>query len=72
MEAKRPREPDSNEKTKGNANRLEQWRLGRQVEQEHYTVLKGDQKRIDQIVRDHLNEDPHYYTKLRKCVKDHH
>lgn len=57
----------SSGKTKRDASHLQEWKIGREVEQEHYAVLKGNQQAVDRIVRDHLKEDPHYYTKLRKC-----
>lgn len=36
--------------------------LGRAVEREH----TKDEAKIDEIVTDHLTEDPHYYSKLDK------
>lgn len=34
-------------------------------EQEHLKEVGGDQNKLADIVRDHLREDPRYYTKLR-------
>jgi len=40
--------------------------MGKKVEKEHWTTVKGDMEMIMGIVRDHLKEDPNYYTKLNK------
>ena len=39
---------------------------GLEIETEHYKTVGGDMEKIAQIVRDHLAEDPEYYTKLRR------
>jgi hypothetical protein len=41
----------------------EQLKLGIEIEQEHTTDLAKAEK----IARDHLAEDPEYYTKLKKA-----
>lgn len=41
----------------------EQLRIGIEVELEH----TDDEKVAEKIARDHLAEDPHYYTKLKKA-----
>lgn len=41
----------------------EQLKLGIEIEQEHTTDLAEAEK----IARDHLAEDPEYYTKLKKA-----
>jgi hypothetical protein len=41
----------------------EQLKMGIKVEMEHTDDLKIAEK----IARDHLNEDPHYYTKLKRA-----
>ena len=38
----------------------EEVKLGKEVESEH----TKDKKYVEEIVADHLTEDPHYYTKL--------
>ena len=42
---------------------MKQLAMGRKVEQEHTTSIKT----ADEIARDHLGEDPNYYTKLAKA-----
>lgn len=39
----------------------EQVKMGRKIEKEH----TDDESKIDEIVMDHLTEDPKYYTKLK-------
>jgi len=41
----------------------EQLKIGIEVELEH----TDDEKVAEKIARDHLQEDPHYYTKLKKA-----
>jgi hypothetical protein len=41
----------------------EQLQIGIGVEKEH----TDDEKLAEEIARDHLAEDPHYYTKLKKA-----
>jgi hypothetical protein len=41
----------------------EQLQIGIEVEKEH----TDDEKLAEKIARDHLAEDPHYYTKLNKA-----
>jgi hypothetical protein len=41
----------------------EQLQIGIEVEKEH----TDDEKLAEKIARDHLAEDPHYYTKLMKA-----
>ena len=41
----------------------EQLNIGIEVEKEH----TDDEKLAEEIARDHLAEDPHYYTKLKKA-----
>jgi len=41
----------------------EQLKIGIEVELEH----TDDEKVAEKIARDHLAEDPHYYTKLKKA-----
>jgi hypothetical protein len=41
----------------------EQLKIGIEVEKEH----TDDEKLAEKIARDHLAEDPHYYTKLKKA-----
>ena len=41
----------------------EQLRIGIEVEKEH----TDDEEVAEKIARDHLQEDPHYYTKLKKA-----
>lgn len=41
----------------------EQLQIGIEVEQEH----TNDKKIAEEIARDHLAEDPHYYTKLKQA-----
>lgn len=41
----------------------EQLKIGIEVEKEH----TDDEKVAEKIARDHLAEDPHYYTKLKKA-----
>lgn len=41
----------------------EQLRIGIEVEKEH----TDDEAIAEKIARDHLAEDPHYYTKLKKA-----
>lgn len=41
----------------------EQLRIGIEVEKEH----TDDESVAEKIARDHLQEDPHYYTKLKKA-----
>ena len=41
----------------------EQLNIGIEVEKEH----TDDEKLAEKIARDHLAEDPHYYTKLKKA-----
>jgi hypothetical protein len=41
----------------------EQLQIGIEVEKEH----TDDEKLAEKIARDHLAEDPHYYTKLKKA-----
>ncbi len=41
----------------------EQLKIGIKVELEH----TDDEKVAEKIARDHLAEDPHYYTKLKKA-----
>lgn len=40
-----------------------EFELGRKIEREH----TDDQQIADKIASDHLAEDPHYYTKLKKA-----
>ena len=40
-----------------------QLQIGIEVEKEH----TDDEKLAEKIARDHLAEDPHYYTKLKKA-----
>ena len=41
----------------------EQLQIGIEVEKEH----TDDEELAEEIARDHLAEDPHYYTKLKKA-----
>jgi hypothetical protein len=41
----------------------EQLQIGIEVEKEH----TDNEKLAEKIARDHLAEDPHYYTKLKKA-----
>lgn len=41
----------------------EQLKIGIEVEKEH----TDDEKVAEKIARDHLAEDPHYYSKLKKA-----
>lgn len=41
----------------------EQLQIGIEVEKEH----TDDESVAEEIARDHLAEDPHYYTKLKKA-----
>jgi hypothetical protein len=41
----------------------EQLKIGIEVEKEH----TDDESVAEEIARDHLAEDPHYYTKLKKA-----
>jgi hypothetical protein len=41
----------------------EQLNIGIEVEKEH----TDDEELAEEIARDHLAEDPHYYTKLKKA-----
>ena len=47
----------------------EQVRMGRDVEREHYDTTHGDESEMLGIVRDHLKEDPQYYSKLLAYVE---
>ena len=42
---------------------VEQLQIGIEVEKEH----TDDEKVAEEIARDHLAEDPHYYTKLKQA-----
>jgi hypothetical protein len=43
-----------------------QWNMGLDVEREH----TKDNLKADEIVKDHLWEDPNYYTNLKQMEKD--
>ena len=43
----------------------QQWNMGMDVEKEH----TDDNLKADEIVKDHLWEDPEYYTALKKMEK---
>ena len=45
---------------------LDQFKMGMNVELEHKKVTKGNLGMTGLIALDHLEEDPKYYTKLRK------
>lgn len=44
-----------------------EFEVGMQEEQEHAETVNGDEGKIRQIVLDHLKEDPHYYSKLKRA-----
>ena len=44
----------------------EQLKMGIEVEREHQQSLNLTDQDVEQIARDHLKEDPEYYTKLRQ------
>lgn len=45
---------------------INEFNMGMGVEMEHKAITAGDPHMTARIVLDHLKEDPHYYTKLRK------
>ena len=45
----------------------EELQMGIKTEMEH----TSDPKEAEKIAMDHLKEDPHYYSKLKKCFGDH-
>lgn len=51
---------------------LEQFQQGIKVEKEHANTVNRDTITIARIARDHLMEDPNYYTKLKKVEGDKH
>ena len=46
---------------------LEQFRMGLGVELEHRNVTHGNMEMTGTIALAHLEEDPKYYTKLKKA-----
>lgn len=49
--------------------RFDEFKKGLGVEMEHSGVTKGSPKKIAQIVLDHLDELPDYYTRLARMEK---
>ena len=45
---------------------IDEFDEGLEVETEHYDTVGGDPETIAEITRDHLVEDPRYYSKLRR------
>lgn len=45
---------------------LEEFRLGLQEEAEHEDITGGDWEMTAQIALEHLDEDPEYYSKLKR------
>jgi hypothetical protein len=43
---------------------FDEWFLGLNVEIEHYSITRGDPRRIGMLVLEHLYEDRHYYSKM--------
>ena len=47
-----------------------EFEMGMKEEREHNDVTGGDPAKIAMIVNAHLEEDPHYYTKLKAAMKE--
>jgi len=45
-------------------------KLGMSVEREHDDITHGKPEMINKIVMAHLKEDPNYYSKIKKVIKE--
>lgn len=49
-----------------------EFEMGMKEEREHDDITDGDPELIEKIVRAHLKEDPHYYSKIKAALKKSH